>query len=239
MLKGKTVVLAVSGSIAAYKIASLASALGKLHADVQVLMTQNATNFINPITFETLTGNKCLVDTFDRNFQYSVEHVALAKRADVVLVAPASANVIGKIANGIADDMLTTTVMACKCKKIISPAMNTQMFENPIVQDNLKKLEHYGYEVIQPAVGLLACKDVGAGKMPEPETLLEYILREVAYEKDLKGKKILVTAGPTQEPDRSGAVSDESFQRKDGLCDRKSMQYAWCRCDSGQWEKRR
>lgn len=200
MLKGKTVVLAVSGSIAAYKIASLASALGKLHADVQVLMTQNATNFINPITFETLTGNKCLVDTFDRNFQYSVEHVALAKRADVVLVAPASANVIGKIANGIADDMLTTTVMACKCKKIISPAMNTQMFENPIVQDNLKKLEHYGYEVIQPAVGLLACKDVGAGKMPEPETLLEYILQEVAYEKDLKGKKILVTAGPTQEP---------------------------------------
>ena len=200
MLKGKTVVLAVSGSIAAYKIASLASALSKLHADVQVLMTQNATNFINPITFETLTGNKCLVDTFDRNFQYSVEHVALAKRADVVLVAPASANVIGKIANGIADDMLTTTVMACKCKKIISPAMNTQMFENPIVQDNLKKLEHYGYEVIQPAVGLLACKDVGAGKMPEPETLLEYILREVAYEKDLKGKKILVTAGPTQEP---------------------------------------
>ena len=199
MLKGKTVVLAVSGSIAAYKIASLASALGKLHADVQVLMTQNAINFINPITFETLTGNKCLVDTFDRNFQYSVEHVALAKRADVVLVAPASANVIGKIANGIADDMLTTTVMACKCKKIISPAMNTQMFENPIVQDNLKKLEHYGYEVIQPAVGLLACKDVGKGKMPEPETLLEYILREVAYEKDLKGKKILVTAGPTQE----------------------------------------
>ena len=200
MLKGKTVVLAVSGSIAAYKIASLASALGKLHADVQVLMTQNATNFINPITFETLTGNKCLVDTFDRNFQYSVEHVALAKRADVVLVAPASANVIGKIANGIADDMLTTTVMACKCKKIISPTMNTQMFENTIVQDKLKKLEHYGYEVIQPAVGLLACKDVGAGKMPEPETLLEYILREVAYEKDLKGKKILVTAGPTQEP---------------------------------------
>ena len=199
-LEGKTVLLGVTGSIAAYKIAYLASALKKRHADVHVLMTENATNFINPITFETLTGNKCLVDTFDRNFQYSVEHVALAKRADVVLVAPASANVIGKIANGIADDMLTTTVMACKCKKIISPAMNTQMFENPIVQDNLKKLEHYGYEVIQPAVGLLACKDVGAGKMPEPETLLEYILREVAYEKDLKGKKILVTAGPTQEP---------------------------------------
>lgn len=200
MLKGKTVLLGVSGSIAAYKIASLASALKKLDADVHVLMTQNATNFINPITFETLTGNKCLVDTFDRNFQYSVEHVSLAKKADVVMLAPASANVIGKIAGGIADDMLTTTVMACKCKKIISPAMNTQMFENPIVQDNLKKLEHYGYEVIQPAVGLLACKDVGAGKMPEPETLLEYILREVAYEKDLKGKKILVTAGPTQEP---------------------------------------
>ena len=200
MLKGKTVLLGVSGSIAAYKIASLASALKKLDADVHVLMTQNATNFINPITFETLTGNKCLVDTFDRNFQYSVEHVSLAKKADVVMLAPASANVIGKIAGGIADDMLTTTVMACKCKKIISPAMNTQMFENPIVQDNLKKLEHYGYEVIQPAVGLLACKDVGKGKMPEPETLLEYILQEVAYEKDLKGKKILVTAGPTQEP---------------------------------------
>ena len=200
MLKGKTVVLGVTGSIAAYKIASLASMLIKQHADVHVIMTQNATNFIHPTAFETLTRHKCLVDTFDRNFQYSVEHVALAKRADVVLVAPASANVIGKIANGIADDMLTTTVMACKCKKIISPAMNTQMFENPIVQDNLKKLEHYGYEVIQPAVGLLACKDVGAGKMPEPETLLEYILREVAYEKDLKGKKILVTAGPTQEP---------------------------------------
>lgn len=200
MLKGKTIVLAVSGSIAAYKIASLASALGKLHADVQVLMTKNATNFITPITFETLTGNKCLIDTFDRNFQFSVEHVALAKRADVVLIAPASANVIGKLANGIADDMLTTTVMACKCKKIISPAMNTQMFENPILQDNLKKLEHYGYEVIQPAVGLLACKDVGAGKMPEVDVLLEYILQETAYEKDLKGKKILVTAGPTQEP---------------------------------------
>lgn len=200
MLKGKTIVLAVSGSIAAYKIASLASALGKLHADVQVLMTKNATNFITPITFETLTGNKCLIDTFDRNFQFSVEHVALAKRADVVLIAPASANVIGKLANGIADDMLTTTVMACKCKKIIAPAMNTQMFENPILQDNLKKLEHYGYEVIQPAVGLLACKDVGAGKMPEVDVLLEYILQETAYEKDLKGKKILVTAGPTQEP---------------------------------------
>ena len=199
MLKGKTVVLAVSGSIAAYKIASLASALKKLHANVQVLMTKNAVNFINPITFESLTGNKCLVDTFDRNFQYSVEHVALAKQADVVLVAPASANVIGKIAHGIADDMLTTTVMACKCKKIIAPAMNTNMFDNPILQDNLKILEHYGYEVISPAVGCLACGDTGAGKMPEPELLLQYILREIAYEKDMQGKRVLVTAGPTQE----------------------------------------
>ena len=199
MLKNKTIVLAISGSIAAYKIASLASMLKKLRADVQVLMTENATNFINPITFETLTGNKCLVDTFDRNFQYSVEHVALAKRADVVLVAPASANVIGKIANGLADDMLTTTVMACKCHKIISPAMNTQMFENPIVQDNLAKLQRFGYEVIQPAHGYLACGDTGAGKMPEPETLLQYILREVAFSKDLEGKKLLVTAGATRE----------------------------------------
>ena len=199
MLKGKTVVLAVSGSIAAYKIASLASALKKLHANVQVLMTKNAVNFINPITFESLTGNKCLVDTFDRNFQYSVEHVALAKQADVVLVAPASANVIGKIAHGIADDMLTTTVMACKCKKIIAPAMNTNMFDNPILQDNLKILEHYGYEVISPAVGYLACGETGAGKMPEPELLLQYILREIAYEKDMQGKRVLVTAGPTQE----------------------------------------
>lgn len=200
MLKGKTVVLAVTGSIAAYKIASLASQLSKLHANVQVLMTRNATNFINPITFETLTGNKCLVDTFDRNFEFSVEHVSLAKAADVVLIAPASANVIGKLAHGIADDMLTTTILACSCKKIISPAMNTHMFENPIVQDNLKTLERYGFEVIQPAVGLLACKDVGAGKMPEPEVLLEYIMKEIAYEKDLTGKNILVTAGPTQEP---------------------------------------
>ena len=165
MLKGKTVVLGVTGSIAAYKIANLASMLVKMHAQVHVLMTKNATNFINPITFETLTSTKCLVDTFDRNFQYSVEHVALAKQADVVLIAPASANVIGKIAGGIADDMLTTTVMACKCKKIIAPAMNTNMYENPIVQDNLEKLRHYGYEIIAPAVGYLACKDVGAGKL--------------------------------------------------------------------------
>ena len=199
MLEGKTVLLGVTGSIAAYKIASLASALKKRHADVHVLMTENATNFINPITFETLTGNKCLVDTFDRNFQFQVEHVSIAKKADVVMIAPASANVIGKLAHGIADDMLTTTIMACKCKKFISPAMNTNMFENPVVQDNLKILEHYGYEVIAPASGYLACGDTGTGKMPEPETLLAYIERETACEKDLKGKKILVTAGPTQE----------------------------------------
>ena len=199
MLKGKTVLLGVSGSIAAYKTASLASALKKLGADVHVLMTRNAVNFINPITFETLTGNKCLVDTFDRNFEYSVEHVSLAKKADVVMIAPASANVIGKIAHGIADDMLTTTVMACKCKKIIAPAMNTNMFENPIVQDNMKILEKYGYEVISPDVGYLACGDTGAGKMPEPELLLEYILQEAACEKDMRGLKVLVTAGPTQE----------------------------------------
>jgi phosphopantothenoylcysteine decarboxylase/phosphopantothenate--cysteine ligase len=199
MLKGKTVVLGVTGSIAAYKIANLASMLSKLHADIQVLMTENATNFINPITFETLTGHKCLIDTFDRNFQYSVEHVSLAKKADVVLVAPASANVIGKIANGIADDMLTTTVMACPCKKIISPAMNTNMYENSIVQENLDKLKRHGYEIIEPAVGLLACKDVGAGKLPSEEVLLEYILKEVRFEKDMAGKKVLVTAGPTME----------------------------------------
>ena len=199
MLEGKTVLLGVTGSIAAYKIAYLASALKKQQADVHVLMTRNATNFINPITFETLTGNKCLVDTFDRNFQFQVEHVSIAKKADVVMIAPASANVIGKLAHGIADDMLTTTIMACRCKKFISPAMNTNMFENPIAQDNLKTLEHYGYEVIDPAVGYLACGDTGAGKMPEPETLLNYILRECACDKDMKGLKVLVTAGPTQE----------------------------------------
>lgn len=199
MLTGKTVILGVTGSIAAYKIANLTSMLVKQHADVYVLMTQNATNFINPITFETLTNHKTLVDTFDRNFNYNIEHVSLAKKADIVLVAPASANVIGKLANGIADDMLTTTVMACKCKKLIAPAMNTRMFENPIVQDNLKKLEHYGAVMIQPAVGLLACKDVGAGKMPSEQVLLDYIYREIRCEKDLAGKKILVTAGPTRE----------------------------------------
>lgn len=199
MLKGKTVLLGITGSIAAYKIAYLASALHKLHADVHVLMTENATNFINPITFETLTGNKCLVDTFDRNFQFQVEHVSIAKKADVVMIAPASANVIGKLANGLADDMLTTTVMACRCQKILAPAMNTAMYENHVVQDNIRKLQTYGYEVITPASGYLACGDTGAGKMPEPETLLEYILKEAAFQKDLAGKKLLVTAGPTQE----------------------------------------
>ena len=199
MLKGKSVVLGVTGSIAAYKIANLASALVKLHADVTVIMTKNATNFINPITFETLTGNKCLVDTFDRNFQYSVEHVSLAKKTDLVLIAPASANVIAKMAHGIADDMLTTTVLACKCKKLVSPAMNTNMFENPVVQDNLNTLKKYGFEVIEPAYGYLACGDTGAGKMPEPEVLLNYILKEIACVKDMVGKNVLITAGPTQE----------------------------------------
>lgn len=200
MLTGKTVVLAVTGSIAAYKIPNLARMLKKLHCDVQVLMTQNATQFINPITFESLTGNKCLIDTFDRNFQYSVEHVALAKRADVVMVAPASANVIGKIANGIADDMLTTTVIACPCKKIISPAMNHNMFHNPIVQDNLQKLARFGYEIVEPDRGMLANGDTGDGRMPEEAVFFQYILREIACQKDLTGKKILVTAGATREP---------------------------------------
>ncbi|MCF2653207.1 bifunctional phosphopantothenoylcysteine decarboxylase/phosphopantothenate--cysteine ligase CoaBC [Anaeromassilibacillus senegalensis] len=199
MLKGKNIVLGVTGSIAAYKIAGLASMLVKQHANVTVLMTQNATNFINPITFETLTGNKCLIDTFDRNFQYSVEHVALAKRADIVLIAPASANVIGKIANGIADDMLTTTVMACRCKILISPAMNTNMYENPIVQDNLAKLRRFGYTIIEPDSGYLACGDTGRGKMPSEQTLFEWIEREIACEKDLAGLKVVVTAGATAE----------------------------------------
>lgn len=198
-LKGKTVLLGVTGSIAAYKIANLASMLKKLGCDVHVLMTQNATNFIHPITFETLTGNKCLVDTFDRNFQFNVEHVSIAKLADVVLVAPASANVIGKLANGIADDMLTTTVMACRCKILIAPAMNTNMYHNPIVQDNLEKLRRFHYEIIAPDKGYLACGDVGEGKMPAETELLEYILREIAFEKDLEGKRVLVTAGPTME----------------------------------------
>ena len=199
MLKGKTVLLGVTGSIAAYKMANVASMLVKLHAEVHVLMTQNATQFINPITFETLVGHKCLIDTFDRNFQYSVEHVALAKKADIVLVAPASANVIGKIANGIADDMLTTTVMACPCKKLIAPAMNTRMFENPILQDNLEKCRHYGMDIIMPDSGRLACGDVGSGKLPSEEVLVAAILKEIRYEKDMQGLKVLVTAGATQE----------------------------------------
>ena len=199
MLKGKTVLLAVTGSIAAYKIPNVARMLIKQGADVHVLMTQNATQFINPITFETLTSHKCLIDTFDRNFQYSVEHVALAKAADIVLVAPASANVIGKIACGIADDMLTTTVMACPCKKLISPAMNHNMLHNPIVADNIKKLASYGYGIIAADRGMLANGDIGDGRMPDESVLVEHILQEIAYEKDLAGKKILVTAGATRE----------------------------------------
>lgn len=199
LLKGKTVVLGVTGSIAAYKMAKVASMLVKMECDVHVIMTENATHFITPITFETLTGNKCLVDTFDRNFQFHVTHVSLAKKADLFLIAPASANVIGKLACGIADDMLTTTVMACTAKKIIAPAMNTNMYHNPIVQDNLKKLSSYGFEVVQPESGLLACRDVGDGKMPKEEVLVSYVLREIACEKDLAGQKVIITAGPTQE----------------------------------------
>ena len=199
MLKNKTVVLGVTGSIAAYKMANVASMLVKLHADVNVIMTENATNFINPITFETLTGNKCLVDTFDRNFQFNVEHVALAKRADIFMVAPASANIIGKIAGGIADDMLSTTIMAAKCPKLIAPAMNTNMLENPIVQDNIRKLQSYGYEIIESASGYLACGDTGKGKLPNEQLLVDYILKYIAAEKDMQGIKVLVTAGPTME----------------------------------------
>lgn len=199
MLKGKTVVLGITGSIAAYKMANVARMLKKLGCDVQTLMTENATRFIDPITIETLTGSKCLIDTFDRNFQYSVEHVALAKRADVVMVAPASANVIGKLACGIADDMLTTTVMACPCRKIIAPAMNHNMFHNPVVQDNIEKLRGYGWEIVEPVRGMLANGDIGDGKLPDEETLVEYILKAAAYEKDLAGKKVLVTAGATRE----------------------------------------
>ena len=199
MLKGKTVVLGVTGSIAAYKMANVASMLVKLHADVHVIMTENACQFITPVTFETLTGNKCMVDTFDHNFQFHVAHISIAKKADVLLVAPASANVIGKLANGIADDMLTTTAMACTCQKIVAPAMNTNMYHNPILQDNLKKLEGYGFTVIAPEKGLLACRDIGDGKMPSEDVLVGYILREIAHEKDLAGMKVIVTAGPTQE----------------------------------------
>lgn len=199
MLKGKTVLLGVSGSIAVYKICNLARMLTKLGADVHVAMTPNSTNFVHPLTFETLTQHKCLIDTFDRNFEYSVEHVSIAKKADVVMIAPASANVIGKIANGIADDMLTTTVMACTCKKIIAPAMNHNMLHNPIVQDNINKLKNFGYEIVPTVNGMLANRDIGDGKLPDEETLLEYIIREIAFEKDLQGKKILVTAGATRE----------------------------------------
>ncbi len=199
MLKGKTVVLGVTGSIAAYKIANLASMLVKQGCDVHVVMTQNATNFITPVTFETLTNHKCLVDTFDRNFQFHVAHVSLAQKADVILVAPASANVIGKVANGIADDMLTTTIMACPGKVIFSPAMNVNMYNNPILQDNLVKLKKFGYEIVEPAVGYLACGDTGAGKMPEPSVLYEYIVKAVSDHKDLEGLKVTVTAGPTRE----------------------------------------
>ena len=199
MLTGKTIVLGVTGSIAAYKIANLASMLVKLHADVHVIMTQNATHFITPMTFETLTDNKCIVDTFDRNFSFDVKHVSLAKKADAFLVAPCTANVIGKVASGICDDMLTTTIMATKAPVLISPAMNTGMWENPILQDNIKKLESYGYRMIQPVEGRLACGDTGSGKMPSEETLLEHLLLCVAKPHDLKGRRVLVTAGPTQE----------------------------------------
>lgn len=199
LLDGKCVVLGITGSIAAYKIPNLARMLKKLGAEVEVVMTENATQFITPLTFESLTGKKCMVDTFDRNFQYSVEHVALAKKADLFVISPASANVIGKIAGGIADDMLTTTVMACTCPKIICPAMNHNMFHNPIVQDNIKKLENYGYKIVQPDSGMLANGDSGDGRMPEPEELLEYILKEIAFEKDLLGKRVLISAGATME----------------------------------------
>ncbi|MBE6859351.1 MAG: bifunctional phosphopantothenoylcysteine decarboxylase/phosphopantothenate--cysteine ligase CoaBC [Ruminococcus sp.] len=199
MLKGKTVLLGVTGSIAVYKICNLARMLTKLGAEVHVAMTPNSTNFVHPLTFETLVQNKCLIDTFDRNFQYSVEHVAIAKKADVVMVAPASANVIGKIANGIADDMLTTTVMACTCPKIIAPAMNHNMYHNPIVQDNIEKLRRFGYEIAEPVTGMLANRDIGDGKLPDEDTLLEYILRAAAFEKDMVGKRVLVTSGATRE----------------------------------------
>lgn len=199
MLKNKTVLLGVTGSIAAYKAATLASMLVKAGANVEVIMTKNACNFINPITFESLTGNKCIVDTFDRNFKYEVEHISIANAADLAVIAPASANVIGKLASGIADDMLTTTLMACKCKILIASAMNTNMYENPVLQRNLDTLKEYGYEEIEPLSGRLACGTTGKGKMQEPEIIFEYILKELASDKDLKGKKVLVTAGPTQE----------------------------------------
>lgn len=199
MLTGKTVVLGVTGSIAAYKMANVASMLIKMHCDVHVIMTQNATNFINPITFETLTNNKCLVDTFDRNFQFHVAHVSLAQKADLFMVAPASANIIAKMAYGLADDMLSTTILAAECPKIVVPAMNTHMYENPIVQDNLRKLEQFGMEIVEPDSGMLACRDTGKGKLPKEEVLVEHILHTIGKDKDLAGKKILITAGPTRE----------------------------------------
>lgn len=199
MLKGKTILLGVTGGIAAYKAATLTSALVKQHAAVEVVMTQNATQFIAPLTFEQLTGRKTLVDTFDRNFVHQVEHIALADRTDLVLIAPATANVCAKLAHGLADDMLTTTVLACRCPKLVAPSMNTNMFENPVTQDNLATLSRYGWEVISPASGRLACGAVGAGKLPEPEELLQHILRHLAFPHDLAGKRVLVTAGPTQE----------------------------------------
>ena len=199
MLKGKTVLLGVTGGIAAYKAAALASALVKLHAAVEVVMTENATKFITPLTFEQLTGRRTMVDTFDRNFSHQVEHISLAQRTDLVIVAPATANVCAKLAHGLADDMLTTTVLACNCPKLIAPAMNTGMYENPVTQDNLATLRHYGWEVIEPASGRLACGAVGKGKMPEPEDLVQHILRQIAFPHDLAGRNVLVTAGPTQE----------------------------------------
>ena len=199
MLTGKTIILGVTGGIAAYKAANLASLLKKQHADVHVIMTKNALEFITPLTFEILTVNKCLTDTFDRNFKFEVEHIELAKKADLAIIAPATANVCAKLAHGLADDMLTTTLLACQCPRIIAPAMNTRMYENPITQDNLRLLEHYGFTIIEPASGLLACGDSGKGKFPDEGLILEYILRAIAYPKDLAGKKILVTAGPTQE----------------------------------------
>ena len=241
-LDGKCVVLGVTGGIAAYKMANVASGLRKAGADVHVIMTENATQFITPLTFETLTNNRCVVDTFARDFKYEVTHISLAKAADLIMIAPATANVIAKMAHGIADDMLTTVVLAAKCKKLVSPAMNTAMLENPITQDNLATLKKYGFGIIEPSVGMLACKDVGSGKLPEPEVLCEEIYQVIAREKDLQGLHITVTAGPTQEsldpvrknacrcaryrdrrPDagipRSGAVSDEPQQRPHGIRD--------------------
>lgn len=200
MLDGKTVLIGVSGGIAAYKMPNVVRMLKKMHCNVHVIMTKNAGNFITPITFETLTGNKCIIDTFDRNFEFSVEHVALAKEADLVLIAPATANIIGKLANGIADDMLTTTVLACTCPILLAPAMNNNMYQNAIVQENLRKLERHGFQIIEPEVGMLANGDIGTGRMPEEHALVEYVLRELAYPKDLAGKRVLVTAGPTREP---------------------------------------